>query len=372
MHPDPVDESAKNSEIPELHPLADEFVPNSGGSSAIEPELDLAFILAVANSGVPDGERRVARHHAHLWLRVNASRLRSLGFHRRRCKHRLELGQQLLAESRQALRGDPLTVRNPHWSTQDRLKLGLAHGGGVLLVGASVSCVFTLLRNTIVFEQMPVAAGVTSALVAAIPVAGKLGLDMIASERCRNWMRLALGWVTLALFCLWAILLARLTGGLGGGIQDPLAMTEAFTSGADRVGWPLSVHLQYLQLMVELLGSLACFSYADFLHERPRSGEPLINPVYRILFQRFANIERTVDADLKQLGEGRGRWHQLVASRDVFVGRASARFLAVREAFERRNRLRSEYAHAEAAVDSILREFGGERLPAPFPANASN
>lgn len=323
-----------------------------------EAAIDVPFILAVVNSGSSDGLSQVELHHRNLWMAANGRQLCVLKCFRRRLAERLEMLRELSRETRLRLRRLRLMIRPTQWHRWDLFKFSLAIAALVVLVGASISTVFTLLRNTAVFAEMPVAAFVTAALVAAIPVAGKLGLEVVCSELALKRMRMFLGWAALGLFCLWAVLLARLTGGLGGGLQDPLALAAPLESAG--TGWPLSVHLQYLQLVVELLGTLACYSYADLLYQRAGPGKPIINPVYVIVFKRFVEAERAADADARQFGEGKGQLRELQAHREAFVGKARAQYLVLQQTRTRRDQLRSEYSHV---LDSLDRELSGQRMP---------
>ena len=208
---------------------------------------------------------------------------------------------------------------------------------------------------------MPIAAFITAGLVAAIPVAGKLGIDALNSEAKLNRLRGFLGWGAVGCFCIWAVLLARLTGGLGGGVEDPLTMTLP-TSSSGTTGWGLSTHLQYLQLIVELLGSLACFTYADMLFQRNRPGRLAINGLYLAEFKRLYQARTAADADKRQLGEGKGHLRGFLAHREVFVGRSRARYINALNARSRRDSLRAEYSRVQAALNSVENELDGERF----------
>ncbi len=347
--------------LPILPAAPDELAVTSA-LEVTEPAVDVAFILAIASSGIADGSDQVELHHRNLWTSVNGAGLTRLSSHRRRFLERLKLMLLQFREGLEALRRIPELLKQPEWSTWDWVKFLSAIFGLLVLVGASVFTVFTLLRNTAVFEQMPVAAFLTAALVAAIPVAGKLGIDVIRSEVALNRLRFFLGWGALGLFCVWAVLLARLTGGLGAGVQDPLALTAPTTSEGPATGWGLSTHLQYLQLMVETLGGLACFSYADLLYQRSRPGKPIINSLYLAYSRRVSQAERALAADHYQLGEGKGRLLQLRAHREVFVGRARARYLSVLQSKVRRDQLRLEYSRVQSALDSLEGELSGQRM----------
>ncbi len=327
-----------------------------------EPALDSSFIVSAAVSGSADALQQVEQHHRNVWTAANGAGLGILTSHRRRFLDRVKFLRGQFSILLENFRKVPPIVQQPARSKWDLTKFIFAIAGMTTLVAASVSTVFTLLRNTAVFEPMPVAAFVTAGLVAAIPVAGKLGIDSIRSETWLNGFRSALGWGAVACFCLWAVLLSRLTGGLGGGMQDPLAMTlPGSLSGEESSGWGLSTHLQYLQLIVELLGSLACFSYADLLYQRNRPGHLAINGIFISEFRRVFHAERAADGDARQLGAGKGRLKAFLAHREVFVGRARAKYLNVLQARARRDSLRAEYTRVQSALDSIETELSGER-----------
>jgi hypothetical protein len=327
-----------------------------------EPQLDVAFILAIANSNMPNAIPQVEQHHRNVWTAVNGPRLGALISHRRRFLDRVKLGKEQVRNFWESLRKVPVIVQQPAWSWWDWVKFGFALVGLPVLVGASMSTVFTLLRNTAVFEPMPIAAIITAGLVAAIPVAGKLGIDVLGSEVRLNRLRGVLGWGAVVCFCIWAVLLARLTGGLGGGVEDPLSMTMPNASESGTGGWGLSTHLQYLQLIVELLGSLACFSYADMLYQRNRPGRLAINGLFLAEFRRLYQALSAADTDARQLGEGKGYLRAVVAHREVFADRARARYLNALHARARRDSLRAEYSRVQSALNSVENELDGERF----------
>jgi hypothetical protein len=318
---------------------------------------DHDFIRHVAEAGGLGGILRVRRHHERLWSAANLAQVERWKTAGRRVDVRLALMRLVAASARRGLHLRRKTAVEPAWTPWDRSRFAASLGGMVLLLAASVTGVHTLLLNTAAFADAPGACLLTSLFVAVVPFGGKLVLELLPSERARHGFGLGLGVATAGLFLAWAVLLARLTGGLAGEVPDVLTVADQAAVAAPATGWPLAVHLQWVQLLAELCGALACYACADLLYRRHRPGRTVVNPRYASTLAQAVAQRDAIDEELRQQAEARGEAASLEADREAYVGRAVAAYLATRGEQRRQGRdaLWNLFPAAEPGPDGRLR-----------------
>ncbi|HMO64918.1 MAG TPA: hypothetical protein PKE47_06805, partial [Verrucomicrobiota bacterium] len=286
------------------------FVPAAaadgfGGATAVSADTppDLKFIRNVAGAGLAGGEHMVRRHHESLWRAANDAALEQWRTAARRVDLRLALMRLVAWSARRRLRFTPRTSRTPAWTPWERSVFAAALLGLAVLLTASVTGVYTLLRSTAVFADAPAACLLTAMFVGLMPAGGKLVMEQLPSENARGWFRLGLGALTVLLFAAWAVLLARFTGGLAGEVPDVLAVADqARTADAS---WPLSAHLQWVQLVAELCGALTCHAYAELVYIRRGPGGRTVNPRYAMLLAQAVAQGDAIDDELRCQGRAR-------------------------------------------------------------------
>jgi hypothetical protein len=303
---------------------AEDFGGASGVSARTPP--DLAFIRSVAEAGLPGGERLVRRHHESLWRSAHDTALEQWKVAARRVDVRLALMRLVSSSTRRRLRFTRRTARLPSWTPWERSVFTAALVGLAVLLTASVTGVYTLLRSTAVFADAPAACLLSALFVGLMPVGGKLLMEQLPSEQARGWFRLGLGALTVLLFTAWAVLLARFTGGLAGEVPDVLAVADQART--PDTSWPLSAHLQWVQLLAELCGALACHAHAELVYTRRGAAGKIVNPRYEMLLAQAVAQRDAMDEELRGQGRARGEVHRLEADREAYVGRAVAAYHA--------------------------------------------
>lgn len=295
-----------------------------GREDSVEPvpesPLDVDFIEDVVHSGVSGGAKRVADHHAALWMSRHGVTVERAKQFPRRFSLWAKLMRALLAR---------LKTRAGVWALWDRVKFSAAIFGLLALLCASVASVFTLLRSTSIFADAPAACWFCALLVSAIPLSGKLVLEEFTSERVQRWLRVLLGLGSIGLFVGWAVLLAQITGGLGAPLPDVMSLVDGPGASAAQTG-AHAVNLQWIQLLLEFFGSLCCFAYADLVHSHYRAERSEPTPLQRLQHLQLVEQTQALDAELKQASETHGHYQSLLAAQKAYCGRAVAAYEAVK------------------------------------------
>jgi hypothetical protein len=220
----------------------------------------------------------------------------------------------------------------------------------MVLAVASFAGVYQLLCSVPAFAGNTKVCLAVAALVLAVPFAIELFSQTLRTEESRIRLNRIYAAATAILFVVFVPLLAITTGGNGATLPDPLAVSAA---GATLWGLPLAVHLQIVQLLLEAVASLACFSYAAMLYAMHRSRWQAAHPVCGLLLQRAARAQEVYAAENLRLGELRGRRRGLLADRSAYVFHAVSMYL-----------LKADLAKRQESA--IARRQGGDVRPGPI------
>jgi len=308
--------------LPTLPPTS---APSLATNGALE-DIDHEFIADVVGSRSLVAKWKVARHHEALWdsrHRAGLERLQGFG---RRQNQRTRLMRPLLRREERTVRRMSATRLFPRWTPWELTKISAAALGLVVLLAASVASVFTLLKNTVGFADSPLSCLLCALLVATIPISGKLLLESVADEELRRRLCIGLAIATMALFMVWAFLLAKVTGGLGAPVLDLASLTSDGQSAGHQA--TVAVALQWSQLLLEFTASLACFAYLDLLYARHRPGQVAADPLHQLNFERLVEQAEAFDQQMSQDSDVRGNYVAMLAARKAFVSRARAAYAA--------------------------------------------
>ena len=308
---------------------------------------DEKFIDDTVTSRVRNGVDRVGRNYRATWNRAREATLEQLESQARSLRHQIDY---LRDESKRARRDyQKHTKWSPlvNWTSWALFKFMMALIMMVVIGLSSFAGVFQLLSNTPAFSGDRGICLAVASVVLAMPFGIKLFLDSILTEVWRNRIDKYLGLQTAVLFLVFAVLLALVTGGNGASIPDPSRVVDALQWNlADR----LSVHLQYVQLFMELSAALACFSHASKLYREHQStfGAPHPNAAKEL--DRSIRAEEAYRHALLELGAVMGLRRALLADRMAYVYNAVNVYL-------RRASL------AKRQEDGILRKQAGDGRP---------
>ena len=285
---------------------------------------DEAYISEIVSSRVRSGRDMVRRYYFALWNGARGAALEELDQAIRVLKNRLAfLLREVDRTNHDYQKHNPLTPF-ANWDTWAICRFFAAILFSVVLAVASFAGVFQLLSSTPAFAGNTKVCLAVAALVLAVPFAIELFSETLRTEDSRIRLNRIYATATGILFLIFAPLLAITTGGNGATLPDPLSVSN---EAATLWGLPLAVHLQIVQLLLEVVASLACFSYAAMLYEMHRSRWKGAHPVCQLLMRRAAQAQEVYAAENLRLGELQGRRRALLADRSTYVFHAVGIYL---------------------------------------------
>jgi hypothetical protein len=317
---------------------------------------DEAYILEVVIARARKGRDMVRRYYFAVWNAARGVVMEELDQEIRVLKNRLTvLLREVDRTNRDYQRQQALTP----WANWDAWALArfiVAVIFSIVLAVASFAGTFQLLSNSPAFAGSLKICFAVAALVLAIPFAIELFTETLRTEEARIRINRIYAAATGVLFVLFAILLAITTGGNGAGLPDPLSVADGVMS---LWGQPLAVHLQIVQLILEVVASLACFSYAAMLYVKHRTRWPGNHPVCERLMLRAARAQEVYAAENRRLGGLEGRRRALLADRSAYVFHAVVVFLRKADMAKRQEsgiqRKQGAEGRSGAGQDSFLK-----------------
>ena len=308
---------------------------------------DEKFIDDTVTSRVRTGVDRVSRHYRASWNRARAAALEQLESQARSLRHQIDYLRDESNRARRDYQKHTKWAPLVNWNTWALFKFTMALIMMAVIGVSSFAGVFQLLSNTPAFSGDRAICFAVASVVLAIPFGIKLFLDSILTDVWRNRIDKYLGLQTAVLFLIFAVLLAIVTGGNGASIPDPARVVDALQG---NLADSLSVHLQYVQLFMELSASLACFSHASKLYREHQStfGAPHPNSAKEL--DRSTRAEEAYRHALLELGEVMGLRRALLADRMAYVYNAVNVYLR-------------RASVAKRQEDGILRKQAGDGRP---------
>ena len=285
---------------------------------------DDSYIIDVVTARSRGGRDMVSRFYFAIWNSARGCVLEEITGEIRTLKNRLSILLQEVDRTHSAYKQQSATTGLYNWNNWALARFIVAIVLTIVLAVASFSGVFQLLSNTPAYASNPVNCLAVSALALAIPFAIELFPETLRTEEGRIRVNRFLAGLTAFLFVIFAVLLAMVTGGNGASLPDPLGV-ENF--GGTLWGLPLSVHLQYIQLFLEVSAALCCFSYAALLYLQHVSRWQESHPVCEMKLDRATRAQEVYRTEHKRLGELKGLQRALLAQRNAYVFTAVSVYL---------------------------------------------
>ncbi len=318
---------------------------------------DESYILETVTARARKGRDMVRRYYFAVWNAARGSVLEQLDQEIRVLKNRLNFLLREVDRTNRDYQRHEALAPFANWDAWGLGRFIVAIVFSIVLAVASFAGTFQLLANTPAFGGDTKICLAVAALVLAIPFAIELFSETLRTEEAKIRINRIYAAATGVLFVPFVILMALTTGGNGAGLPDPLSVSDR---GMSLWGQPLAVYLQMVQLVLEGVASLACFSYAAMLYPRHRTRWPGAHPVCDRLMNRAARAQEVYAAENRRLGGLEGRRRALLADRSAYVFHAVAVYLRKADTAKRQESgiLRKQGADGPSFLKRSLIRFG--------------